>query len=168
MWFFMTLACMSTAPSNSSEQHEAADESKQFLRSNEKTNLVAKNKPKHLRQWAFKNWNPDCTQKDLGIVIPQKSVQSIFDIRAKRPIFSVLIQSNTDLKNVEIFVFTPSDIHTVTEQSKGMILYDAGDIIFDLDSIRESGRRGDFLLMYGENLETEPSNAVQYSLNVLL
>jgi len=132
---------------------------------NEKTTTTAYRKPKNIRDWSHQNWDSDCTQTQLGIRIPQKSIQEVFRLN-DYPNFGVLISSEKTVEKSVLFNLNPTNIHLLEQKSGGMILYDRGDIIFDLDAIRSNGFEGQCILMYGDNLEA--CIASQYELPITL
>jgi hypothetical protein len=143
------------------------DDSKRYEKwlRNEQTSTYAKSKPKNIRDWKHQDWNPNCTQQELGVRILKEEIQEIFRLDGY-PGLGLFISSNENPEKYVLYNLNPTNIHRLEQKSGGMILYDRGDIIFDLDSIRSHGYRGNCTLMYGDNLEACISS--QYELEIIL
>ena len=132
---------------------------------NEKTSIKAYDKPQNIRDWSFRDWNPDGTEKSLGIRIPQQQIQEIFRTEGY-PNLDLLITSEAQPSLSVLYSVNPTNIHRLEYNTEGMILYDQGDVIFDPDVIRSHGFTGKSTLMYGDNLEA--CIASQYELPITL
>ena len=131
----------------------------------EKTSIKAYEKPQIIRDWNFRNWDPDGTKENLGVRISHQQIQDVFRMEGYPNLDLLIIVDENPSQSILVGV-NPTDIHRLKQKTDGMILYDQGDVIFDLDAIRSNGYTGKCTLMYGDNLEA--CIASQYELPITL